>query len=139
MANSRHRATQDIGQVKHVKDNEGNTLRDAPAILQRWSDYFAKISNDEFPHMPIQSAHPVSGPIMPITTAEVEAAIKKMKNGKTMDAIHAARLLVERSQEKNRRIHVTFLDFENAFNKILSSAAKATPSRTPKPKSTPPG
>lgn len=74
---------QDINQVKHVKDNDDNTLRDVPAILQRWSNHFEKISNTEFPHPPIQSAHPVSGPVMPITTAEMEAAIKKMKNGKT--------------------------------------------------------
>uniref|UniRef100_A0A673LG56 Reverse transcriptase domain-containing protein n=1 Tax=Sinocyclocheilus rhinocerous TaxID=307959 RepID=A0A673LG56_9TELE len=203
LVNARHRATQDF---------------DTPAIIQRWSDYFAKISNDEFPHPSIQSAHPVSGPVIPITTAEVERAIKKMKNGKTTgpddipieawkllghrgaeilaiifnrmvdegaapttwttsttvpiwkgkgdiaecsnyrpirllchamkifkrildtrlrqiititpnqcgfvkgsgttDAIHAARLLVERYREKNRRVHVTFLDLKKAFDKI---------------------
>jgi hypothetical protein len=36
----------------------------------------------------------------------------------TTDAIHAARLLVERHREKNRPLHMAFLDLEKAFDRI---------------------
>lgn len=48
-----------------------------PAILKCWSEHFSAICNEEFPHTPIQSAVPVSGPVLPISTVEV----RKMKNG----------------------------------------------------------
>ena len=34
----------------------------------------------------------------------------------TTDAIHAARLLLEKHREKNKSIHMVFLDLEKAFN-----------------------
>lgn len=42
-----------------------------------------------------------------------------IKGSRMMDAIHAARLLVERYREKNKRVYETFLDLEKAFYKIL--------------------
>lgn len=36
----------------------------------------------------------------------------------TTDAIHAARLLMERHREKRRAIHVAFLDLEKAFDRV---------------------
>lgn len=82
LANSRHRSTHDIGQVKHGKDSNQQVLRDPPAILNCWSEHVSQISNEEFPHTPILSAAPVHGPVPPIMLAEVKDAIKKMKNGK---------------------------------------------------------
>ena len=218
LANARHRSTQDIGQIKQIKDDNHQVLRDPSVILQRWSDYFSRISNEEFPHPPIQSADPIIGPAPSITTLEVEAAVKKMKNGKstgpddipaevwkilgekgteiltrlfnqivdegaappcwtasitvpiwknkgdvmecsnyrpirllchtmkifervldarlreivkvtrnqcgfvkgcgTTDAIHAVRLLMEKHRERNKPIHMAFLDLEKAFDRI---------------------
>ncbi|ROI46634.1 putative RNA-directed DNA polymerase from transposon X-element [Anabarilius grahami] len=82
LANARHRSTQDIGQIKSIKDDDHQVLREPPTILRRWSEYFSGISNQEFPHPPIESAAPVFGPVPPITPAEVELAMKKMKNCK---------------------------------------------------------
>jgi Reverse transcriptase (RNA-dependent DNA polymerase)/Endonuclease/Exonuclease/phosphatase family len=218
LANARHRSTQDIGQVKCIKDDNHQVLRNPPAILKRWSDYFSGICNQEFPHPPITSADPIPGPVPVISASEVEAAIKKMKNGKatgpddipveawkllgrrgvdiltglfnhiietgevpetwrtsttvpiwkgkgdvaecsnyrpirllchsmkiferiidarirnivtitpnqcgfvkgrgTTDAIHAARLLLEKHREKNKTVHMAFLDLEKAFDRV---------------------
>ncbi|EYC12231.1 hypothetical protein Y032_0048g1678 [Ancylostoma ceylanicum] len=41
-----------------------------------------------------------------------------VKDCGTIDAIHAARLLVERHREKNRSVHLAFLDLEKAFDRI---------------------
>lgn len=82
LANARHQATQDIAQVKHMKDEDHRLLREPPAILRQWSGYLSKIRNKEFDHPLIQSASPVSGPVPPITTKEVKEATKKKKNGK---------------------------------------------------------
>lgn len=71
-----------IGWVVHVKDANHQLLQFTPAILQWWCDYFSQISNEEFPHPPILSPEPISGPVPPVSVAEVLADIKKMKNGK---------------------------------------------------------
>uniref|UniRef100_W5NK01 ribonuclease H n=1 Tax=Lepisosteus oculatus TaxID=7918 RepID=W5NK01_LEPOC len=214
---ARHRSTQDTGQVRQVKDDDHQVPRDPPVILSSWSDYFSRICNEEFLHPPIRSTDPILRPIPPITTAEVEAAIKKMRNGKTTgpddipaevwkilgrqgadilgslfnriteesavppiwatsttvpiwkgkgdvmecssyqpihllchamifervldvrlhktvsvtlnqcgfvkgcgttDGIHAARLLLEKHQEKNKSVHMAFLDLEKAFDRV---------------------
>lgn len=36
----------------------------------------------------------------------------------TTDAIHAVWLLMEKHQEKNKKVHVAFLDLENAFDQV---------------------
>lgn len=36
----------------------------------------------------------------------------------TTDAIHAVRLLMEKHQEKNKKVHMAFLDLENAFDQV---------------------
>ncbi|VDP56865.1 unnamed protein product [Heligmosomoides polygyrus] len=36
----------------------------------------------------------------------------------TIDAIHAARLLVEKNRERQKPVHVAFLDLENAFDRV---------------------
>uniref|UniRef100_A0A914WD71 Reverse transcriptase domain-containing protein n=1 Tax=Plectus sambesii TaxID=2011161 RepID=A0A914WD71_9BILA len=218
LANSRHRASQDIDQVTNIRGANHQMLQDPTAIRRRWRDYFDKISNDEFQHPPIPSTDPVLRPVAPITPAEVSNALEKMKNGKatglddvpaeawkllgrrgaeilaslfnaitkkgaapamwttsitvpiwkkkgdvndcknyrpirllchamkifervidarlraivkistnqcgfvkgagTTDAIHAARLLIERHREKNQKIHIAFLDLEKAFDRV---------------------
>uniref|UniRef100_A0A914WEF4 Reverse transcriptase domain-containing protein n=1 Tax=Plectus sambesii TaxID=2011161 RepID=A0A914WEF4_9BILA len=37
----------------------------------------------------------------------------------TTDAIHAARLLLEKHREKNKTVHTAFLDLEKAFDRVL--------------------
>ncbi|XP_046398182.1 uncharacterized protein LOC124164987 [Ischnura elegans] len=82
LANSRYRATQDFSQVKCIKNDDHQILRDPPAILRRWREHFSTICNTEFLHPPIISADPISEPVQHISEAEVATAIKKMKNGK---------------------------------------------------------
>ncbi|EYB88615.1 hypothetical protein Y032_0244g3530 [Ancylostoma ceylanicum] len=42
-----------------------------------------------------------------------------VKDCGTIDAIHAARLLIERHTERNRFVHLAFLDLEKAFDRVL--------------------
>ncbi|MGL4932411.1 MAG: RNA-directed DNA polymerase, partial [Aeromonas sp.] len=120
LANARLRSTLDIGQVMNIKDAEHRVLRDPPAILQRWKEYFDSTCNEEFLHPPITSAAPVSGPVLPISLAEVEFAIKKMKSGKAPGPddipVEAWKLLGHRGVEVLTRM----------FNKIIDKGA--TPS-----------
>jgi hypothetical protein len=48
LANARHRSTQDIDPIKQIKDNNRQVLRDSSSMLRRWSEYFWKISKEEF-------------------------------------------------------------------------------------------
>ncbi len=45
-------------------------MRDPPAILAHWNEYFPAISNEEFPHTPIHSPDPIRGPVPPVATTE---------------------------------------------------------------------
>ncbi|ETN78616.1 hypothetical protein NECAME_10221 [Necator americanus] len=41
-----------------------------------------------------------------------------VKDCSTIDAIHAVRILLEKHREKNRSVHLTFLDLEKAFDRV---------------------
>ncbi|ETN83858.1 hypothetical protein NECAME_07150 [Necator americanus] len=41
-----------------------------------------------------------------------------VKDCSTINAIHAARILLEKHREKNRSVHLTFLDLEEAFDRV---------------------
>ncbi|KAK6763221.1 hypothetical protein RB195_023798 [Necator americanus] len=41
-----------------------------------------------------------------------------VKDCSTMDAIHAVRILLEKHREKNRSVHLAFLDLEKAFDRV---------------------
>ncbi|XGW34515.1 hypothetical protein V3C99_018435, partial [Haemonchus contortus] len=47
-AKARHRATQDIGVVKTVRNNEGAILRKLGEVKRRWKEYFDGLLNEEF-------------------------------------------------------------------------------------------
>lgn len=50
LANAHCQTTQNTDQVKHIKDEDHRLLQEPPAILQRWSNYFSKISKEKFDH-----------------------------------------------------------------------------------------
>ncbi|EYC30555.1 hypothetical protein Y032_0005g2716 [Ancylostoma ceylanicum] len=182
-------------------------------VMQRWRNYFEKVSTEEFAHPPVPEVPPPLGPVEPITIEETLAALKRMKAGKatgpddmaaevwksqcwssadwltkffnlviaqkkvpmnwqqsstipiwkgkadctnyrpirllshtikifervidrrireaivllspnqcgflpTTDAIHAARLLIEKHREKKKPLHLAFLDLEKAFDRV---------------------
>ncbi|ETN78579.1 hypothetical protein NECAME_18200 [Necator americanus] len=41
-----------------------------------------------------------------------------VKDCSTIDAIHAIRILLEKHREKNRSVHLAFLDLEKAFDRV---------------------
>ena len=82
LAKARHRATADIQKVVNIRAADHSLLTNHVDILDRWQQYFAGISNVEFPHPPIPTETPIHGPVEPISAVEVESALKKMKNGK---------------------------------------------------------
>ncbi|KAK6750993.1 hypothetical protein RB195_002768 [Necator americanus] len=41
-----------------------------------------------------------------------------VKDRSTIDAIHAVRILLEKHREKNRSVHLAFLDLEKAFDRV---------------------
>jgi len=45
LAATRHKSSLDIGQVKNVRNQNGQLLRDPQQILDRWREHFRNISN----------------------------------------------------------------------------------------------
>ncbi len=115
LVNTCHCSTLGIGQVMNIKDADHRVLRDPPAILQCWKKYFDSTCNEEFLLLLITSADN-----QPISPAEVELAIKTIKNRKARgpDDIPAEvwKLLVHRGDKVLAQL----------FNKIIDKGA--TPS-----------
>lgn len=79
----RHKQTQDIEKFHCVNDKNGEQIVGRPAVLERWREYFEEVCTEEFTHPPISQAQTVLGPLLPISTEEVDEALKRTKKGKT--------------------------------------------------------
>ena len=67
-----------------IKDTNGEVVVDEQKVLERWREYYEKLSNEEFPwnKETLTIADATIGPCERFTVTEVHAAIKKMKNNK---------------------------------------------------------
>ncbi|VDL81607.1 unnamed protein product [Nippostrongylus brasiliensis] len=83
LARTRHRQSEDVEKFHGVTDDHGQLLMDTKKVMERWRDYFEKISTEESLHPPFPHAEPIVGrPILPISAEEVVLALRKMKPGK---------------------------------------------------------
>jgi len=67
-----------------VKDSNGKIVVQEDKIMEEWRIHYEQLSNEEFPwnKETLTEVDAVSGPCEEITVAEVQAAIKMMKNSK---------------------------------------------------------
>ncbi|VDO19221.1 unnamed protein product [Heligmosomoides polygyrus] len=86
LAKARHRQSEDIEKFFGINDENGHLLMNRKRAMERWHDYFERISTVEFAHPPIPCVPPTHGPVRKITVEEKEATLtltlKKMKPGK---------------------------------------------------------
>lgn len=57
-------------------------LMDGKKVMQRWREYFEKISTEVFAHPPVPEAPLIFGPMLAITIQQHMDALKCMKPGK---------------------------------------------------------
>ena len=83
MAKETEKNSKDIYQSKVIKDEEENVLVQDFKILERWREYYQKLMNEHNPRegRNEQQAE-MEGDITEITSAEIEMALRNMKNGK---------------------------------------------------------
>ena len=82
IAKYRNKATKDISHVKQMKNGSGAVLRDEERVKERWKEYFENLLNEEYPREQHQNGTPNQGLTIGVTRAEVESALRKMKNNK---------------------------------------------------------
>ena len=83
MAKVRENNSKDIYQSKVIKDEEDRVLVEDLQILDRWREYYQKLMNEENPREGRREQQAVvEDAITEITSAEIEMAIRNMKNGK---------------------------------------------------------
>ncbi len=89
MAKERENNSKVIYQSKVIKDEEEGVLVEDLKILERWREYYQKLMNEENPRegRNEQQAE-VEGDITEITSAEIEMALRNMKNGKAIGPDH---------------------------------------------------
>ena len=83
IAKACNKATKDLTQIKQMKDHEGSVLADENQIRKRWKVYFETLLNEENPIIVTGNGTPNQGMTTEVTRAEVEKALRKMKNGKS--------------------------------------------------------
>uniref|UniRef100_A0A914VFU1 Reverse transcriptase domain-containing protein n=1 Tax=Plectus sambesii TaxID=2011161 RepID=A0A914VFU1_9BILA len=117
---TRQQKTEDIEKFYGINDEKGVLITNRQQATERWRRYFEAISTQEFPHPPIPHADPVQGPVQPITTAEIEEALRRMKNGKATGPDDIATELWK-SRSWNPTTWLTML-----FNKIVTEKKAPT-------------
>ncbi|EYB89146.1 hypothetical protein Y032_0235g3178 [Ancylostoma ceylanicum] len=65
IAKARQRATEDLGHVMQIRDNNGRLLHHLPDILNWLLEHYSVMCNEGFPHPSIPSAISVLGPAPP--------------------------------------------------------------------------
>ncbi|KAF7710733.1 hypothetical protein HF521_009605, partial [Silurus meridionalis] len=114
LARQRDRAGKDVLQVRAIKDGEGNVLTSEESVLRRWREYFEQLMNEEnHRERRLDDVELVKQDVDRISKEEVRAAIKRMKNGKSVGPddipVEAWRCLGEMAVEFLTRL----------FNRIL--------------------
>ena len=85
MARQRDRAGRDIQQVRIIKDADGRLLTDKGSVLERWRTYFKDLMNVENDREQRENqARTSERDVDNISEGEVRAALKRMKNGKSV-------------------------------------------------------
>ncbi|EYB87946.1 hypothetical protein Y032_0255g343 [Ancylostoma ceylanicum] len=83
ISKARQNATEDLGHVAQIKDNDGRLLHRLPDILSRWREQCRATCNEEFPHPQMPTVNSLLGPVPRIDEEEVTAVLALMKNGKS--------------------------------------------------------
>ena len=81
MAAQMRKDRQDISGTRFIKGNDGNIVVDETEVRKRWKDYFDTLLNEEYPNF-FEEVEQVEGPIEDFTLAEIQNAVKAMKNKK---------------------------------------------------------
>ncbi|XP_047106117.1 uncharacterized protein LOC124775329 [Schistocerca piceifrons] len=81
---SRDKASKDLTAIKQMKDETRIILHDHGKIIQRWFNYFEKLLNEENVRVKTEEGGANEGLTMDISRDEVERAVEKMKNVKTV-------------------------------------------------------
>ena len=83
IAKYRNKATKDISHVKQMEVGRCCGMRrDSERVKERWKEYFENLLNEEYPREQHQNGTPNQGLTIGVTGAEVESALRKMKNNK---------------------------------------------------------
>lgn len=78
MARPRDRVTEDLQQVKVIKETDGKVLTSEASVLRRWMECFEKVINEE------NEKELVWLKTQWISKERVRTATKRKKNGKTV-------------------------------------------------------
>ncbi|XP_065323559.1 uncharacterized protein LOC135930679, partial [Gordionus sp. m RMFG-2023] len=130
------------GAPKVIKNKDGKLIIKEKEIMIRWKEYFQELLNFNLHILHLDEHSPCPNLVQPITEQEIITCLKHMKNNKarekrlrdmieigetqfgfmsgrsTTDVIHAIRQMSEKYREKNKKLHMVFLDLEKAFDRI---------------------
>ena len=85
VAKQREQQRRDVGRTRCIKDESGTVLAEDDSIRKRWESYFCKLMNEGADDdKEEERGEGGKSEIADITISEVEAAMKKMRNGKAV-------------------------------------------------------
>nr|GEY18963.1 retrovirus-related Pol polyprotein LINE-1 [Tanacetum cinerariifolium] len=160
IAKARDRRKKDLGNVRFIKDKDGRSIVNEDAIRRRWEEYFSDLFNG---HLSAQNENmdsigPDEIPIeawrgikllshtMKLWERVIERRLRRetevsenqfglMMGRCTMNAIHIIRSLMKKYRERQKDLHLAFLDIEKAYDNVpreliwKTLSDKGTPTR----------
>ncbi|XP_068227666.1 uncharacterized protein [Palaemon carinicauda] len=123
---TRNTRTKDITYIKQMQDQDGVVLRKDEDVVKRWKEYFEQLLNEENYRLLREDGQVHFGMILERMIdarlrEEVEIGKEQMefmKGRGTTDGIFYPRQLMDKFREKQRDLHVVFIDLEKAFDRV---------------------
>lgn len=72
-------------QVRVIEDRDGNVLTSEETVRARWKEHFEELINKENERdRRMEGGTPINQEVSGVSKADVRAALKRMKNGRTV-------------------------------------------------------
>ncbi|GKC15484.1 retrovirus-related pol polyprotein LINE-1 [Tanacetum coccineum] len=140
IAKARQRRRRDLGDICFIKDEGGRTVTDEEEIKQRWGEYFSSLFNTGEPEghegvvdqntLPLIDCYYLEDyHTMKLWERVIERRLRRetsvsenqfgfMPGRSSIEAIHLIRSLMEKYKERQRDVHLAFIDLEKAYDSV---------------------
>ncbi|GJX72808.1 retrovirus-related pol polyprotein LINE-1 [Tanacetum coccineum] len=117
IAKAQQRRIRDLGDIRFIKDEGDRTITDEEEIKKRRGEYFSSLFNTREPEGREEVERVVERRLRRETSVS-ENQFGFMPGRSSIDEIHLIRSLMEKYRERQRDLHLAFIDLEKAYDNV---------------------